>query len=363
MLLTALALGACAGSPGPDVTEESVIISAEPEPLDTATGVDGEEAPPAADSTAEEAGADEEEDVALIDRTQQRVYEVATNSVRWFDSFFATGDEAQQGNVSRGLVSAGPLWDERDGLKTRVRFKARVQLPALERRTRLVFGRGDVDDFVDGTDAENVDTLPGRFNDFEDDDWLFGIGYQRDGRLARGWDFGAGVKVSSPVEPYVRATYRWNKSWNDAWLWRVSPRVFWQSQRGEGVTLTNILDYAVNERWLLRSWTHLVAEEQVEGMGWTTKFTAYQSLSGKDAMAYSILARGENRADVTLQDYGVELRYRKRISRDWLFVELSTRLTWPREFLDEVREENFGVGIEFEMQFGDWPGREQGTSP
>ena len=165
------------------------------------------------------------------------------------------------------------------------------------------------------------------------------------------------------VAPYVRATYRWNKSWNDAWLWRVSPRVFWQSQRGEGVTLTNILDYAVNERWLARSWTHLVAEEQVEGMGWTQKFTAYQSLSGKDAMAYSILARGQNRADVTLQDYGFELRYRKRISRDWLFVELSTRLTWPREFLDEVREENFGVGIEFEMQFGDWPGREQATSP
>ena len=57
------------------------------------------------------------------------------------------------------------------------------------------------------------------------------------------------------------------------------------------------------------------------------------------------------------KDYGVELRYRRQISRDWLFIELLTFVSWPRELAIERREANPGVGIEFEMQFGDWPGR------
>jgi hypothetical protein len=60
---------------------------------------------------------------------------------------------------------------------------------------------------------------------------------------------------------------------------------------------------------------------------------------------------------VPLRDYGVELRYRRQVSREWLFIELLTYVNWPRDFLIEERERNIGVGIEFEMQFGHWPGR------
>ena len=38
-------------------------------------------------------------------------------------------------------------------------------------------------------------------------------------------------------------------------------------------------------------------------------------------------------------------------------MELLTRLSYPREFRVEERERNIGVGIEFEMQFGEWPNR------
>ena len=40
-------------------------------------------------------------------------------------------------------------------------------------------------------------------------------------------------------------------------------------------------------------------------------------------------------------------------------MELSTSVGWPREFIDEVRESNIGVGLEFELQFGDWPARDR----
>ena len=110
---------------------------------------------------------------------------------------------------------------------------------------------------------------------------------------------------------------------------------------------------------MLRSWTTLQVEEEVEGLGWTQQFTAYHSISDRTAMSYNLFATGETDADVPLGDYGFELRFRRRISRDWLFVELLGFVTWPKEFVDEIRESNLGAGIEFEMQFGDWPGRPQ----
>jgi hypothetical protein len=299
------------------------------------------------------------ENEPLLDRTQKTVYNIVNNSSKWFDGFFGATETDRRENVSRGRVSAGAFWDERDGGRERFRMKARIPLPAAKRRADLVFGRGDVDDFVDGAESSGVDSLPDRFNDFEDDDWLLGVGYSRRGGVASGWHFGVGVRLASPLEPYTRATYRWNRNFGDAWLWRMQPRVFWQNQRGFGASYTSIVDYAHNANWLFRSWTNLQGEDEIEGLGWRQQFIAYQALSSKDALSYSVFARGETSNEVPLLDYGIELRYRKRIAREWFFLILSSRLNWPREFTFEERNSNFGIGVEFEMQFGDWPGRKQ----
>lgn len=299
----------------------------------------------------------------LLDRTQQSVYGIVNNSAKWFDGFFGATDVDREVNVTRGRLNVGAFWDERDGVKQRVRMSANLPLPAAKRRARLVFGRGDVDDFVDGSQQGDVDSLPDRFNDFEDDDWLLGVGYNRNGEIARGWDFGVGVRLNTPLEPYVRATYRWNRNIGDAGLWRVQPRVFWQNQRGAGASLTNIVDQAVSAHWLLRSWTILRGEEEIQGLGWSQQFIAYQALSNRDALSYSVYATGETSNDVPILDYGIELRYRKKVAREWLFVIFSSRLNWPKELPIEERDGNFGVGIEFEMQFGDWPGRRQDAAP
>jgi hypothetical protein len=293
----------------------------------------------------------------LLDRTQQTVEGVVTGTAQAVDNMFGSADVEDEASVTRGRLSVGGQWDQRDGLRERIRLKARFALPALKERTSLLLGRGDVNDFVDGSADDNIDTLPDRFNDFQDEDWLLGIGYSRDARMRRGWSFGAGVRVKTPLEPFVRATYRWHRAFGDDWLWRVEPRLFVQNQRGAGVSIQNTLDHVLTDSWMLRSWSIVVAEEEVEGISWTTKLVAYNNLSDKSAMSYAVYSTGETDYEVPVRDYGVELRYRRQISREWLFIELLTYVNWPREFLIEERERNIGIGIEFEMQFGDWPGR------
>jgi hypothetical protein len=293
----------------------------------------------------------------LLDRTQRTVEDVVTGTAQRVDNIFGSAEVEEEATITRGRLSIGGQWDQRDGLRERIRLKARFGLPALNKRTSLLLGRGAVNDFVDGSSDDNIDTLPDRFNDFQDEDWLLGIGYSRDATLRRGWSFGVGVRMATPLEPFVRATYRWHKAYGEDWLWRIEPRVFVQNQRGAGISFQNVLDHVVNDTWLLRSYSIVVAEEEVEGISWTTKLVGYQSLSKKHAMSYAVYATGETDYEVPLRDYGIEFRYRRQISREWLFVELLTYVNWPRYFLIEERESNIGVGIEFEMQFGDWPGR------
>ena len=192
LLLAAVALlTACATSPDPAPMLET----------DTADS----EVP------AESEAIDDAEEAPLLDRTQATVESIVQGTAQMVDNIFGSADIEEGASVTRGRLAVGGQWDQRDGLRERLRLKARFRLPALEERASFFIGRGDVNDFVDGSADDNIDTLPDRFNDFQDEDWLLGVGFSRDARLRRGWSFGAGVRMKTPLEPFVRATYRWHR--------------------------------------------------------------------------------------------------------------------------------------------------------
>ena len=298
--------------------------------------------------------AEVEQQQAIIDRTQRVVASVVDNTALWFDGLFAVSEVYPQSESASGRLVLGSRWDERDGLKQRVRFAARVPLPALSNRARLVMGRSDTDDLLDGSESTEIKAIPDTFNDTEEEDWFLGLGYRRRSGLASGFDSGLGVTFASgKLQPYIQANYRWNRAISDKWLVRLRPRVFWREDRGWGASLTTIIDYFVSRDWLLRSWNLLLNDGNTDGIRWTGKLLAFQSLAGRSAMSYSMFVTGQTGGEVEVDDYGFEVRFRRSIYREWLFLELSSGVSWPREFLDERRESNFAVGADIEMRFGD----------
>ncbi|MEO1202161.1 MAG: hypothetical protein AAFX10_05615 [Pseudomonadota bacterium] len=289
----------------------------------------------------------------LLERTQKQVYQVVYHSSRWFDGLFGSSDVQCAGSVSRGYVGPGVRWDQRDGFRGQFRFRADIALPAISDRANLIIGRVDTNDFVDGTSDDNINSLPTRFNQFNEQDLVLGVGFNNVGGLRNGWDFSVGIKVRTPPEPYARLRYHWNPIVSDRWLWRITPMAFAQANRGEGFSLNNVIDFAPSDKWLFRWWAIGTVEDEVEGTAWTGKLTAFQSLEDQRAIGYSIYASGETENEVELLDYGFEIRYRRSLWRPWFFVELTTSLSWPREFLEEVRESNLGVGVEFNLFFGE----------
>lgn len=293
---------------------------------------------------------------AWIDHAQARLYRATCGAAGWFDGFF--GDPRFDGATGQtygrlGLVGA---WDQRDGWDHRTRFRARLALPAMENRLGLILGRGDERELVEERRGPVYDALPGSFRGLEDDSFIVGLGYSRGG-VRRGFRLSAGARLDLPLNSYVKASYRRAWTLGERQMLRFRPVAYWRREEGAGASLGMDIDHLVSDRMLLRfgNWANVSQSPEVQGVEWLTSLALFQGLNNRRALTYRALVRGQTEAEVAVQDYGLELRYRQRVKRKWLFLELGTSLTWPRSVLAERRESNWGVSLGVEAYFGPVP--------
>ncbi len=300
----------------------------------------------------------ENPDDRWIDQMQRGAYYGICGTAYWFDGLFGTTRYDQDAGDTFGRLGVFPGWDRRDSFDTRVRLRARVVLPALQDRLALVVGRGDQQDITDERASNTGARVPASFRRIEDDEWLVGLAYARRRPFENGLDIGTGIRIRAPLDPYVKAGYRHHFPLGEKMLLRARETVFWRNSRGLGSTTELMLDRIVGDNHMLRWDNSGTIAQDTDGVEWRSSLSLFRDLSDRRALVNSLLAEGETRAEVPLQNYGVESRYRQRIARQWLFLEVSVSATWPRETLDERRRFNPGISIGFDMFFGPVPERE-----
>jgi len=288
-----------------------------------------------------------------LDGTQEWVYETTCRTAAWFDGFFGNRRYDERAGNTFGRIGLSGFWDERDGFDPSLRFRAKFALPALSDRASLMMGRGDEEELIEERTTK-FDTIPGNFNRIDDDSFLVGLGVT--GKKRTGFKLSVGAKVRAPPEPYVKLRYRKHFALTESTMLSVRPIAYWKTDEKFGTTLHVDLDHLLSEHRLLR-WANYgnVAQDEVEGLEWESSVFLFQALSNRRAMTYRALVIGETKAEETLNNYGFEVRYRQRVLREWLFLELITGITWPKYFAIEEREANIGIGAGFEMYFGPVP--------
>lgn len=289
---------------------------------------------------------------AWLDRMQAGLYRGMCLTAAKFDGLFGSTRFDDEYEATNGSLSAGALWDQRDGLDPTVRFSFRMKLPQLNDRFNVFIGRVDREEHVTEL-RDDFDALPRQFGHQEDDALLLGLGYRQPAHGAGYFDFDAGTELDFPLDPYIKGRYRITLPFFERNVLRLRETVFWQQSERSGVTSRIDLDRLLAERFLAR-WTGSATWTQnTEGVRWRSSATVFQNLGAGRALAYQLEASGETRRDVALEDYGFRLVFRRRIFRDWLFLELQSSISWPRETLLETRERNLGVGAAVEMTFGE----------
>lgn len=310
------------------------------------------DAPMPEDGLCDEPGSDAN---GWIDKFQRGVYSGVCGTALWFDGLFGNPRFDQDSDETFGRLGLFEYYDRRDDFDTKVRLRARYAFPNLKNRLRLTLGRGDEQALVEGRPSSGQNPSPSSFRTVEDDAWLLGLGYSKRSGLQNGFDFGAGVRLNSGLDPYLKATYTHHLVFRGDTMLRFRETPFWRDSRGFGAATQVSLDHLATDRLMFR-WNNIgTVAEDTEALEWGSDVSLYQSLGSRRAISYTALLRGETGADVALQNYGFETRFRRSLARKWLFLELSASVTWPREYLEEKREINPGVGIGFEMFLGPVP--------
>lgn len=290
---------------------------------------------------------------AWLDRMQKGVFWTVCSTARWFDSFYGDSTDYQEYRATYGRFGVAAEYDEQDGTDLDTRFRARIELPNLERKIDAFVGRFDEDDFVEGR-GDDFSALPRLFAE-TDTEWLLGLGYSPARDANSRFDVDGGVKVDFPMDPFVRARWRTHQPFGSHRLLRFSQTAFWRRSLGTGSTSHLDIERALGPKLLARWRTLGTVAEKIDGLEWRTSATLYQLLFEDSAIAYQIEGRGETDAEIPLDDWSAGLIYRQRMWREWFFLELRGRVHWPRDELHEKREAEAGFAIGFEILFGDHP--------
>jgi len=285
-----------------------------------------------------------------IDRAHAGVFNAVWRSAMRMDQWFgSSADEAAYMQTS-GSIAPALLYDDYDGFQPRLRFQVDVPLPQINERFHAFIGRVNRDEYV--TEREpGSGAFARQYGPTEDDETLFGIRYRepkQGGRFAAD----AGVRLRTPLDPFVKGSYRFDRGSTESTLFSLRETVFWQNSEKFGLTSRFDVERVVQEAWLLRGTLSGTISERTEGVRGYAAFNAIRGLPNRRAICAELFSKGEFDADVPLGDYGVKLAYRRSVSRDWLVLETRLSLTFPKEHPWEQREATWGVGVGMEMFFG-----------
>ena len=136
---------------------------------------------------------------AWIDKVEKGVYSGVCGTALWFDGLFGNLRYDQESDETFGRLGVFEKYDDRDGFETKVRLRARLALPNLTRRLRLVVGRGNEQTLVEDRPEDGQGQAPPA-SDGGGDAWLLGSATPS-GAAWRTASILAGVRLNTPVDP------------------------------------------------------------------------------------------------------------------------------------------------------------------
>lgn len=335
ILVVAPLLAACAGTPKP----------AEPPPPQAAARPEAAEPEPF-----EACRMPVENQVPFVDETRRRLHETVCGAALWFDGLFGEGDIAAA-RSAYGRVELSYGGSEFYGRELRLRFHARVKLPALKERLSAFVGRDSDEDFVrDRTEGLALRSQFPRVDDQEE--WLAGLGYALPEAHRFKLDFRVGARSLRRPKVFAqgRASYNAYSDHSSLVYFRLTP--FVNNLDGFGATASADLSHALAATHLLRWGTIGTISEESPGLDWRSALILYQNLRARRAIAYETFVRGLTAAPEPLVEYGARAIYRHPLLDARLFGEAVVGYSWPRTDPVLDREGSFGASLGLEMPFG-----------
>lgn len=296
-----------------------------------------------------EIGRTPEQEENIADRAHRYLGTRADDLAIYLDSFFGTPQEDLESADSNVRLTARTDYDEDEGWEFKLRARGNWHLPRLSRRLSLVFN-AEEDDFrtsYEPDEERNVAAL--QFRAYEE--------------IHSRFDFTLGTSSGLNLRPGMR--YRFKKSFTDHDRFRYTGRFEYSDKRRFHMINQLDYDYATGEASAIRFLGRLYNGQRSEGDEWGTAavWRYGRNLDSAYMVALGVLGKTdpdipeelEGTVDPALNggslvtDRGGWVLYRRRLYKDWLYMEVSPGYTWRKRHHYEDRHGVFFARLDFEI--------------
>jgi len=305
----------------------------------------------------ESIGKPHEGEKGWVDTGHEYIGTRADDLAIYLDRFFGSQIEDLESADSNVRFTTRFQWDEDDGTDVKFRLRGNVHLPRVNERVSLVFN-GEDDDFRgDGTGSSEKDDRNQ-------------VGLQVRAADSERSRFDLTLSASSDLNLKPGARYRFKEDLSDWGRFRYTGRVDYSDKNRFRQRHSVEVDYLTGETSLLRWANKLEHGQESEGVEWASLFSWRYGYSIDSAVAFVLAVNGETEPDVPdyikndpefegadfdqsslINNYGVVIRLRNRLYKDWLYVEFEPGYTMRKRHHYEDRHGVFYGRINFEVWF------------
>lgn len=289
---------------------------------------------------------------AWIDQLQVNTHTSLCKTVRWIDGLFGNSEKFDSDGFS-GRIIFGAREDEEDGFDPRLRVRIKSKLPNVSKRFNAFIGRLDEDSFITENNSANDNavshnTITRETNN--DANWLLGLGYSQN--QDRGFDASIGAKISSGLNPYALARYRYLVSTTIPHYLNLTQTLFWRRDERYGFSSSLDYSYTLGEKDIL-GWG-LGAKYTTENNFWETQSAAtwYHKFAKNRGIATRFFIRDSEEYSASWPEYGINLVYRRPFLRNWSFIEFGLEKRWEKKQHNDPRASYVRFGAQIEIRFG-----------
>jgi hypothetical protein len=286
-----------------------------------------------------------------LDKTRQTLYDSMWRSAEHVDRWFGSVEDDTVYQQVYGSIAPALLYSQYNGVRAQVRFNMNFPLPEANDRLHAFVGRFDPNEFVTERD-EPSGAIPRTYGPPTEDQTLLGIGYHQPDRTGSRFDAGTGVRLSVPLDPYIKGSYIFERGQSESGLFSVRETLFWQNSDGIGETTRLDLERIFDRHWLVRYTLSGTRSQMSQGVRGYSSILLLHGMPNRRAFAFEVGIDGQTDALVPLHDYGCKIAYRQGIVRRWLIMEVRTSVDWPKDYPWQNRSASLGVGLGFEMLLG-----------
>ncbi len=217
---------------------------------------------------------------------------------------------------------------ERDGNEYKLDFSARLRLHDISDRLRL---------YADSYDSD-YDTMEDIFSSRyrrvlaleRGEGATAGLTYFFMDQMKRKLSLSAGLKFRPEPSAKIRLRGHLWKGF-DIWSAELRQSGFWSEKEGFGERTEFTLDRPSGATHLIRLRSSVVWSELSHGVDWGQFASYYANFSASRSAALKLGVRGYSHPSWITDQYLIRVSYRKRIHRDWLFLEIEPGLDCFRE--------------------------------